>query len=291
VSELVQSNTTTTLTPSANPAVYGQEVTLTAVVASTTTGTPHGTVTFKEGSSTLGTATLSGGIAALTLDTLAVGTDDLTAVFGGGPSFLSSTSAVVAEQIDQAATTTVLSASPNPGVYGAAVTLTAVVTSSTTGTPAGTVTFKSGSSTLGAATLSGGTATLTIHSLDAGADSLTAVYDGAPKYLTSTSAAVAEVIDAAPTTLVLTATPSPATEGTEVTLTATITSSTGGVPAGSITFKNGAATLGSAALVSGVATFTTTALPVGTDSLTAVWGGGPKYQASKSAAVAEVINP
>jgi Bacterial Ig-like domain (group 3) len=53
--------TTTTLASSPNPSPYGGRVSITATVHSTTTGTPTGTVTFQEGATTLGTATMSSG--------------------------------------------------------------------------------------------------------------------------------------------------------------------------------------------------------------------------------------
>src|SRR5262249_55531015 len=53
------------LASSANPSVFGQSVTFTATVSETGpgSGTPTGTVTFTDGSATLGTGTLSGGVA------------------------------------------------------------------------------------------------------------------------------------------------------------------------------------------------------------------------------------
>ena len=49
----------------------------------------------------------------------------------------------------QTVTATALAASPNPSTVGQAVTLTATVTPAPTGTPAGTVSFFSGSTLLG----------------------------------------------------------------------------------------------------------------------------------------------
>ena len=66
--------------------------------------------------------------------------------------------------VTAAPTTTTLSA-PGSAAYGASVTLTATV-ASTSGTPAGTVTFYSGSTSLGTGTLNGsGVATLNTTSL------------------------------------------------------------------------------------------------------------------------------
>ncbi len=88
VSETVNpAHTTTVLTTSSNPAVVGQTVTLTAPVAVQAPGggTPTGTVTFYDNGQSLGTGTLTGGVAELTTTTLPVGSDALTAVYGGNP--------------------------------------------------------------------------------------------------------------------------------------------------------------------------------------------------------------
>src|SRR5439155_97659 len=74
--------TTTGLTSSVQPSVFGQPVTFTATMAAKSpgAGTPTGTVTFKDGSSTLGTGTLnSSGQAMFTTSTLAVGPHSITA--------------------------------------------------------------------------------------------------------------------------------------------------------------------------------------------------------------------
>jgi len=88
--------TTTTLTSSPNPSVYGQLVTFTAVVSSTIGTPPDGeTVSFVKGTTVLGTGTLSGGSASYMNSTLKVGTNSIKAVYGGDSNFAGSTSNVV----------------------------------------------------------------------------------------------------------------------------------------------------------------------------------------------------
>ena len=66
-----------------NPSVFGQSVTFTAKVAAALSGTPAGTVNFLHGSTVLGTGTLSGGVAKLTLtNPLGAGTTHVTATYG-----------------------------------------------------------------------------------------------------------------------------------------------------------------------------------------------------------------
>src|SRR5216117_4519761 len=90
-----KASTTTLVSSSANPSLSGQSVTFTATVTAKSpgAGTPTGTVTFKDGSSTLGTGTLDGsGQAMFTISTLAVGSHSITARYGGDASFKGSTS-------------------------------------------------------------------------------------------------------------------------------------------------------------------------------------------------------
>src|SRR5207253_2294510 len=62
-----QDGTTTTVVSSVNPSQFGQNVTFTATVGPNApgAGTPSGTVTFKDGAATLGTAALAAGNATL----------------------------------------------------------------------------------------------------------------------------------------------------------------------------------------------------------------------------------
>jgi hypothetical protein len=157
-------------------------------------------VTFKDGSTTLGTATLSGGAATLTTAALAVGSHSFTAAYAGDGNFTASTSAALAQTVQQAGSTTVVSSSANPSAPGKAVTFTATVAAAApgSGTPTGTVTFKDGSTTLGTATLSGGAATLTTSALAAGSHPITATYSGDANFAPSTSATLTQVVSVAP---------------------------------------------------------------------------------------------
>jgi len=126
--------TITTLTSSANPSSFGGSVTFTATVTSGATGT----VTFKNGSTTLGSGTISAGSASFNTSALSGGTHSITAEYGGDTNYNVSTSAAVSQVVNKAASTTTLTSSSNPSVSGASVTFTATVTSGATGT----VTFK-----------------------------------------------------------------------------------------------------------------------------------------------------
>jgi hypothetical protein len=96
----VQSATTTTLTSSLNPSQFGQAVTFTATV--TGNPPPTGTVTFKDGATTLGApVTLTaGGTAALTISTLSIGSHPITVTYNGNGINLPSTSAVLTQAVN-----------------------------------------------------------------------------------------------------------------------------------------------------------------------------------------------
>jgi hypothetical protein len=74
--------TTTTVTSSANPSYAGQSVTFTAGVAGLTPGA-SGTVTFSNGSKTLGTAAVSNGSASFATTLTGGGNQIITAAYGG----------------------------------------------------------------------------------------------------------------------------------------------------------------------------------------------------------------
>ena len=185
--------TSSSVTSSLNPSTFGQSVTFTATVTSSG-GTPTGTVTFKDGSTTLGTGNLSGGKATFNTTTLGAGSHSITAVYGGSQDFAGSTSAVLSQTVNQAASSTFVISSLNPSTFGQSVTFTATVISSY-GTPTGTVTFKDGSTTLGTGKLSSSQAKFTTSSLSVGTHSITAVYGGSTNFSGSTSSVLSQVVN------------------------------------------------------------------------------------------------
>jgi hypothetical protein len=90
---------TTTLKSSPNPSSKKQVVTLTATVQSTNPSGTTGTVTFKNGTQSLGSAKLTGVAASLSTSTLPAGTDPITAVYNGDTGTAKSASAVVTQEV------------------------------------------------------------------------------------------------------------------------------------------------------------------------------------------------
>jgi hypothetical protein len=83
----------------------------------------------------------------------------------------------------------------------------------------------------------------------------------------------------------------PSIYGTSVTLTATVTSSTG-TPTGKVTFKVGRVTLGSGILQGGNASYTTspTQLSAGSHSLIVAYGGNASHAGSSSSVLVQTVN-
>jgi hypothetical protein len=92
--------TSTSVLSSVNPSSVGQSVTFTANVNSSTSGTPTGTVTFKDGKTKLGSGTLSSGKATLNTSKLALGTHSITVVYGGSIDYVGSTSPVLTQTVN-----------------------------------------------------------------------------------------------------------------------------------------------------------------------------------------------
>jgi uncharacterized repeat protein (TIGR03803 family) len=291
LSQMVGHATTTSLSSSANPAKLGASVTLTATVSGGSS--PTGSVSFTSNGTAISgcsAVTLASSKAKCATTTLAGGTDAIVAAYSGDSNNNGSTSAPLSQVV--ITTTTVLNNSPASSIYGDPVALTATVTSSTGGTPAGNVTFYRGSSSLGTVALNGsGQATLNDSTLPVGTDSLSAKYAGNASYPASTSSTVSQVVSAATTTTSLLDSPENSTYDQTVTFTATVTASNGLTPTGTVRFFDGSTQIGSVALSSGVATLNYAKLPVGTLSITAEYLGNSDYSTSTSSAVSQTVSP
>ncbi len=186
-------STTTFLSAVPTSLTVGQSLTLTATVTSASGAAPSGTVTFYNGTASLGSGTLNGnGVVTLTI-TPAVGSYAITASYVGSTNDVASISPPVAVTVLAATTTTSLSASPNPAPFGATVTFAATVSASAL-TPTGSLSFYDGAALLATEALTSGAATYSTSTLNAGTHNITAVYAGAAEFTASTSPVVAEVI-------------------------------------------------------------------------------------------------
>ena len=192
--------TTLNLSSNANSSIAGSQITLTATLSPYSLGTftTNGeNVTLYNGGTSIGTATLSAGVAVLNLATLPVGSDKLTAGYPGDGNFTSSTSGSVTVTVSQIPTALQLYSSVNPSMQGAPTTLTAVLSpyySGIYGAYNETVSFYNGGTVIGTAKLLSGMATLSITSLPDGIDALTAVYTSDGVFASATSNTVSQAV-------------------------------------------------------------------------------------------------
>jgi Big-like domain-containing protein/beta-propeller repeat-containing protein len=283
-----QASTTLMLTSNLNPSGLDSPVTFTATITPQYGGQPTGTVTFKDGATTLGSVGVSGNAASLTTTSLAMGTHSIIAFYSGDSNFTGSTSNTVSQVVTKATTTTTLLSSLNPSVQGKSVTFTATV-SSLAGTPTGKIEFLNGKAVLTTVKLTSGSAKYTTTKLPPGSYSITAVYEGDANNNGSTSAPVDQFVLAS-TTTTLKSSPNPSTLGEEVSFTAVVKSSIGAPPNGeTVSFVKGTTVLGTGSLSGGTASFTTSTLKVGTNSIHAVYGGDSNFAGSKSNVVEQVV--
>jgi hypothetical protein len=242
------SPTNTKLTTSTPSVGVGATVKLKAVVKPVSgTGQPTGTVTFKEGTVTAGTATLalvnSVETAKLELTTLPAGTHTFTATYNGSTDFTTSTSLSTTVTVGKTKTTTTASSSTPAPAPGQDVKLKAVVKQqSGTVKPTGAVTFKEGTTTLGTVNLAlvgtVETAKLTVTGgLPLGSHTITASYAATSAFEGSSSTVTVNVAKASSlSTLTVTAvTGTPGSSKISVAVTAVAPAT--GVPTGLVTFK------------------------------------------------------
>lgn len=282
---------------SCDTAVAGQPITLTADVAA---GDATGTVTFSDGSSSLGTTLLVAGGATLSVPSLPAGSDVLTATYSGS-SVYAPASSTLTETVSASrlATHDALSASEDPVDAGQLVTLSDEV-GSVPGSEAasGTVTFKEGATPLATVPVAGSTATYTTASLPLGNNEITAVYGGDGSLAASSATSDVLVLSdssSSATGVTVSLGQDPVRAGTSVLVSvAVVALNAGGEPTGMVSLTDGtdstSSLLGEAALQpgTGTASFQVTLAAAGPNVITANYSGGTGWQASQAATVETV---
>ena len=196
--------TATVVTSNTNPQTSGVSVTFTIGIAPASgSGIPTGTVSFFDGATQLALIELDGtGHASFTTSVLGVGTHTIITNYSGDAKYAPSSGSMNEQIVTLVPIKTTLISSPNPSVYGRAVTFTTNVTSSAGVPPNGeTVTFMNGATALGTGTLSSGTASFTTSALPAGSYSITAVYSGDSNFSGSTSSTMTLTVNPASLTV------------------------------------------------------------------------------------------
>lgn len=282
--------TRTVVTTSGSPSLINQPVTFTASVTSNHGMIPDGEpVTFYDRTAILASVALAGGRASFTTSSLSGTTHFITATYSGDANFRPS-GGMVKQIVNKYPTTTTLTSSLNPSIYGQSVRFTSKVSFTSSVPSTGTVVFKWDGHRVGSAPVnSSGIATFTRSTLNAASYPLTAVYLGDSVNAMSASTVVNQVIEQAASSASIISSQNPSTVGQSVTFTATITSPTV-LPAGPVIFKAGTTVLGTGQLNHGKALITISSLPVGSNKVTAIYYGDSNI-AESMASVTQIVRP
>jgi hypothetical protein len=291
-----QGTATMTFAAAPSPVAAGTAVTLTATVtpAAKYASVPTGTVEFKNGSTTLNTATVNGsGVATFTTSSLAPGKYSLTAAYSGDSTYT---------VLDGSTTLTVTGLTATVGVTPASTTVSVgsslgvkVAVTGSGATPTGTVTLVAGSYSSGAQTLSSGDYSFTIpaNSLTVGTDSIVVNYSGDSVYGSASGSVSVSVTSPLTPTVKVTPSATTISAASPLTVTAAVTGS-GATPTGTVMLSSGSYKSSAQALASGSYAFTIPAgsLSVGTDTLTVSYSGDSSYaSATGTASVSVTATP
>ncbi|QHI97338.1 hypothetical protein GT347_04690 [Xylophilus rhododendri] len=294
--------TSATLFASATTAPRSATVSFTVRVDGAVNG---GLVTFFNGSTVLGTASVSGGVASLSTRLLPAGVNSIGATYADTTGAATCVSARVNVNITLAggispkppsppATALALALSTTGTARGTPVQLSATVSGGTAGqVPGGSVSFFAGATLLGSAVVVKGVARLSVSTLGLGTSAIQAVYSGDGYSATSTSAVANETVSLATPTVALRASATQLIQGTPVTLLAQVSSATGAVgPAsGKVTFYDGSTVLGTVNLIDGLASLTTSSLPAGSSRIVARYLGDANHSSADAPVFSLAISP
>src|SRR6202035_3716515 len=232
----------------------------------------------------------------------ALGVHAITAVYEGDDNFVGGSSTnTVTQTVGQAATVTEVTSAHDPGLVGETIAYTATVTVATpgSGTPTGTASFSDGGNPIpgcqGLALSPAPPLVVTCpqaYDTTAGQD-ITVAYSGDANF-TASAGAMTENVSPVSTTTALVPSPTASTSGQSVTLTATVSPTSGTAdPDGSVSFILNGNPLGASVVTTtnGVssATMLLTTLPIGSDSVTASYSGSPDFLASSADATSVVV--
>jgi uncharacterized protein (TIGR03437 family) len=294
VSQVVNKAVTATALNVGSGAVNaGDTATFTATVTSSS-GTPGGTVTFRDGGALLAIAPLdAAGVARASAGSLRIGAHSIAANYDGDANYLPSSAAAQNFSINAivtAVSTPVLrSGTPAPGQP---VTFAATVTVGGAPVSNGSLSFRDANLPLGSAPLDpAGTGVLTIARLAAGPHVITALYDGQARYAGANSDPLFLTVRY-PSTVTLVSSLNPSPASSSITFTATVAGGPAGspVPTGAIVFTEGAASLGTAPLnAAGQATITApSGFAPGDHRILATYNGDPNFMLSSATLVQSV---
>ena len=290
---VVATSTATTLSAPGSRFFAGAPIPLTAAV---TPSSATGMVTFFDGTSQIGQAAISSGIASLTVATLAPGIHNLTASYAAIAVFSASQSPPLPIEIDQVTSFVSLTSSSAAATYGTPVTLTTTVTpAAATGTLSLLDSFvalgagQPTAQTLAVLPQSYGTGSFTASALAPGTHGIVAEYSGDANDSSANSPPVLIQISRDASTTTLVGLPAATTYGMTVQLSASVSPA---ASTGTVTFTDSVAgPLAQVPISNGAASFSLSTLAPGAHTLSASYAGDSLRSPSASRALTTTIDP
>ncbi|HEY9126446.1 MAG TPA: Ig-like domain repeat protein, partial [Acidobacteriaceae bacterium] len=275
------------------PFTYGAAIPLVATVGgSAGSGVyPTGTVTFSNGSKTLGTANVMANTqAGLTVPAgvLPAGPTTITVSYSGDNTFASATTSDTVT-LAKAQPTITFNPTATTGAYGSLIDIDARLIY-TGAPPTGLVTFYDGSAAIGTATPNNGIAILQTTSLAIGTHTITLSYAGDSNYNPVTSTTSLQVtITNKPTSIDTSGFSKPFTYGSPIPLVVTVAGGSSGIfPTGTVTFSSGATMLGATSVMANtqaVLTVPIGKLPAGPTTITISYSGDKNFAGATASGI------
>ena len=270
--------TTTSLTASASDINLGTSLTFTATVTDSSAVT--GTVSFQDGSNTIGSCDLSSGSCQISYSPTTVGSDTYVASFLGSSLFLPSSGSAIVNVLKRQSSLQI-AASSNPSPISSGVTYFATIDPSATGV----VTATQAGNQVGSCQLASGQCSMEITFEIIGSQSLVFSYSGDSNH-TDTTSNFTQVVGLKSVTLTLTSDNGSADYYDTINFTATASDSTA---TGLVEVRDGTSVIKSCTLVQGTCTLFYYRLAVGTHSMTASYAGDSTHAGSTSALLTQII--
>ncbi len=303
VSFFVKSQTTTAVSSSVNPSVFGQAVTFTAAVTAASGGTVNtGQATFTVDAASSAAINVTSGTAAYAPAALTVANHPVSVAFAGSAQYFASSGTLAGGQtVNPASTTTTVTSSVNPSVFGQSVTFTATVApvAPGAGAPTGSVNFSADSGSPVAVTLVQGanqsTATWTTGSLSVATHAIAAAYQGSTNHLASSGTlSGGQVVNQAATTTSVQSATNPSVFGQNVTFTIAVAATLPGTgtPGGTVAVTIGGSPAPGSPFAldgSGHASFSSGSIAVGGAAVAATYSGSADFLGS-SGSVSQGVN-
>ncbi|HXG08193.1 MAG TPA: Ig-like domain repeat protein [Gemmataceae bacterium] len=288
--------TTTTLTQSVNPSVFGQPVSFVAVVRPVG-GTPITSginVVFTiDGQQT--TVPVMNGQAVLTTSSLTVGSHSISASFAGTSALSGSSAGPITHTVNKANTQLTAQSSANPSAAGQPVTITVTVSavSPGAGTPTGTILYRIDGALQNPVTLTNGRVDIVLTGLSQGTHTLAFAYMGDANFNTSSLSSFTQTVNPFAATTTLTSSDTDVFFGEALTLTATVTPQGTGAPTptGTVTFRDTRTNqvLGTVNLDANGTAVLNPSLAAGTYTIVARYNGNSDYSPSTSNPVDQIV--